>query len=282
VVGVANGGLEEGALGICWGIPAKHLEQLVLSNTAELPRANSVKLRFAADLQANVKTLPALSGVTLTRLRSRSFAQLAASADDALGLMQLATLFQVQHPENFLYDIYQDLQLGATLAVPQGATLRAQGDFIAVQGPGWPRISMLVQIRPVANAAETQRQAEMFERTVTQMDTPGTHVELDRAWSYLVPMQKGALRVSRKGAYRARMKDGFLQRDAYFFGTVATNGRAFLGVVAINGDDSMPTNMLDLQCAQGFAHQRCSTLVGERRAWAQMVLAAQFSTFPPS
>ncbi|MFZ4287481.1 S1 family peptidase [Variovorax sp. HJSM1_2] len=280
VVGVANGGLEEGAVGICWGIPAKHLEQLALSNTTELPRAQAVKLRFAADLQPNVKTLPALNGVTLTRLRSRSFAQLAASADDQLGLRQLANVFQAFQPEHFQYDIYQDLQLGATLAVPQGATLRTQGEFIGVQGPGWPRMSMLVQIRPVADAADTQRQAELFERLVTEMDTPGTQVALDPAWSYLAPMQKGALRVSRKGAYRARFKDGMLQRDAYFFGTVATNGRAFLGVVAINKDDSMPTNVLEVQCAQGLGHQRCPSLVGERRAWAQMVLAAQFSTFP--
>ncbi len=282
VVGVANGGLEEGAVGICWGIPAKYLEQLAQSSDTRLPRAAAIKQLFAADLQANVKTLAPLNGVTLTRLRSRTFAQLSASADDALGLRQLAMLFQVFQPENFKYDIYQDLQLGATLAVPEGSKLRSQGDFITVQGPGWPRMSMVVQIRSSANNAEAQRQSEMFEQAVTQLGTPGAFVTLDPAWSYLRPMQKGALVVNRKGAYRARMKDGFLQREAYFFGTVATNGRAFLGVSAVNIDDSAPTGMLEAQCMQGLGHPRCATLVDERRAWAQMVLAAQFSTFPPA
>ncbi len=281
VVGVANGGLEEGAIGICWGIPAKHLEQLAASTTTELPRANAVNLRFAADLQSNVKTLPRLNGVTLTRLRSRTFAQLAASADDELGLRQLATVFQAFHPETFRYDIYQDLQLGATLAVPEGATLRTQGDFIAVQGPGWPRMAMLVQVRATANDAESQHQSVVFERVVTQIDTPGTQVVQDPAWSYLGPMRKGALQVNRKGYYRGRFKDGMVQRDAYFFDTLATNGRAFLGVAAVNNDDSIPTNMMELQCAQGLGHARCPSLIAERRAWAQMVLAAQFSTFPP-
>lgn len=281
VVGVANGGLEAGAVGICWGIPAKHLAPLAQSSDNQLPRAVAIKQLFAADLQANVKTLPPLSGVTLTRLRSRSFAQLAATADDGLGLRQLAMLFQAFQPETFSYDIYQDLRLGATLAVPEGAALRSQGDFITVQGPGWPRMSMVVQIRSSANGAEAQRQSEMFERAVTQMATAGTLVTLDPAWSYLGAMQKGTLLVNRKGYYRVRLKDGFWQREAYLFGTYATNGRAFLGVAAVNIDDSVATGLLELQCVQGLSHPRCLELMDQRRAWAQWVLAAQFSTFPP-
>jgi hypothetical protein len=282
VVGIANGGLEQGAVGISWGIPAKHLADLQRSNDSRLPGVAAIKQLFSADLQANVKTLPKLGGVTLTRLRSRSFEQLAASADDALGLSQLATIFQVFDPLSFRYDIYQDLELGAALAVPEGAELRSQGGLIIVQGPGWPRMSMALQIRASADIHEAQAQSEAFEQAVTQEGAPGTMVVPDPAWTYLAPLQRGNLLVNRKAATRARLRNGFWQAEAYFFGTVATNGRAFLGVAAINKDNSDATNSLEMQCSHGYSHPRCPGLIAQLRAWAQLVLAAQFSTFPIS
>ncbi len=280
VVGVANGGLEEGAVGICWGIPAKHLTQLEQSSDTKLPRAAPVKELFAADLQASVRTLAPLNGVTLTLLRRRTFAQLAATADDQLGLRQLSQLFQVFQPDAFRYDVYQDLRLGATVVVPEGAELRAQGDFITVEGPGWPRMAMVAQVRASANVAEAQRQSESFERGVLELDSPGTHVTLDPQWSYLGAMQRGTLGVNRKGYFRSRLSGGLMRPDAYFFGTLATNGRAFLGMVARNIDDSPATRMLQAMCFKGEPLPQCPTLIDQNRAWAQMVLAAQFSTFP--
>ncbi|QPF74124.1 trypsin-like peptidase domain-containing protein [Roseateles sp. DAIF2] len=60
VAGVADGGLEEGAVGICWGIPAAQLEALRQSPDRQLPRSGRVRELFSADLAADVRPLPAL------------------------------------------------------------------------------------------------------------------------------------------------------------------------------------------------------------------------------
>ncbi len=279
VAGIANGGLEEGALGICWGIPATQLARLQQSADTRLPGAPRVAQLFAADLQADVKTLPRLAGVTLTKLRSRSFLQLAATADDQLGLAQLGNVFQGFQPASFRYDVYQDLSTGASVAVPEGARLFEQGDFIAVQA-GDGRMAMLLQVLPVRSLDEAQRVSLQFEQRITGYGTPGTNVMADPAWSYLQPMQRSGVIVNRKAAYRLRMVGGQWLRDAYFFGTEASNGRAFLGVAALNHDDSPMTNLREMSCFQGPNQPGCQQVIAQRRLWAQMVLGAQFSTFP--
>lgn len=280
VVGVANGGLEEGAIGICWGVPSTYLAQLARSTDTQLPRTPAIRQLFAADLQASVKTLQPMSGVTLTRLRSRTFEQLAASADDGLGLSQLATLFGAFQPWNFSFDIYQELGRGATLAVPEGSNLHEQGDTIVVQVAGWPRMSMQVQVRPLSHPDEAQWQSVRFEQMITQQNVPGVMVQADPQWSYLGAVRKSSLLVNRRGIYRSRIKDGIMQPDAYLFETMATDGKTFLGVAAINSDNSPATIFQEVQCAQWLNNPRCSSLFTERRSWAQMVIAAQFSTFP--
>lgn len=279
VAGIADGGLEEGALGICWGIPSRHLARLAQSGDTRLPGGRHLDQLFAADLQADVKTLPRLAGVTLTRLRSRTYAQLAASADDQLGLAQLSAVFQMFQPGRFRYDIYQDLDSGATLAVPEGARLVDQGDFIAV-GMGDTRMSMRVRVQAASGMAQAQALSERFEQDLTGLGTPGIAVLADPAWSYLQPMQRGRVIVNRKAAFRSRLMGGQWMREAYFFGTEATNGRAFLGVAAVNADDGPGVNGLEWACGQGQRDPRCPQVIAERRLWAQMVLGAQFSTFP--
>lgn len=279
VAGIANGGLEEGALGICWGIPASQLARLQQSGDTRLPGGQRVAQLFAADLQADVKTLPRLAGVTLTKLRSRSFGQLATTADDQLGLAQLSNVFFGFQPAGFRYDVYQDLATGASVAVPEGARLVEQGDFVAVQA-GDGRMAMLLQVLPARGLDDAQRLSLQFEQRVTGYGTPGVNVMADPSWSYLQPMQRGGVIVNRKAAYRLRLVGGQWQRDAYFFGTEASNGRAFLGVAAVNRDDSPMTNLREMSCGQAPQQPGCQQVIAQRRLWAQMVLGAQFSTFP--
>lgn len=279
VVGVANGGLEEGAVGLCWGIPAAHLNQLAQSVDATLPRGARVAQLFSADLRADVRALPPIAGVKLTKLRSRTYQQLAATADDQLGLAQLTSLFQMFNPGNFGYDIYQDLASGATVAVPEGAKLAPRGNDLIHVSVGDPQMSMVMQVRAARDEADAQAQSVEFERLLTGYGTPGVMLSPDPAWTYLQPLRRGSLLVARKAAMRAQLVAGQWMPTQYFFETVATNGRAFLGIGAINADATPATMAIESACGQGFAHPRCQQLVASRRTWAQMVLGAQFSTF---
>ncbi len=105
VVGIVDGGLESGAIGISWGIPASELQLLAQSTDNTLPNAPGITELFAADLDANVGKTQVVGDIRLTKLRSRSFQQLAETADDKLSLNQLASLFSGFNPYAFNYDI---------------------------------------------------------------------------------------------------------------------------------------------------------------------------------
>jgi S1-C subfamily serine protease len=278
VVGVVDGGLEDGAIGISWGIPASHLQRLAQSNVTQLPGAPRVAELFAADLQAEVEPTKTLGGVGLTKLRSRTYQQLAATADDKLGLAQLTLLFQGFDPNSFRYDVYQDLASGATVVVPEKARVSAQGSFIVVSA-GDSRMLMKIQIQGLASSAEAQGYALAFEQQLVELGG-GVVVAPDPAWSYLVPIIRSGVTINRKAIYRGVFLGGQLQPDRYYFETLATNGRSLLAVAAVNNDSSLPTMNLEAACSRGFADERCAELFRARRVWAQMVLGVQFSSFP--
>ena len=278
VVGIVDGGLEDGAIGISWGIPASHLPRLAQSTVTQVPGVSRIAELFAADLQADVEPTKALGSFGLTKLRSRTYQQLAATADDKLGLAQLTVLFQMFDPNSFRYDVYQDLASGATVVVPEGAQISAQGSFIAVS-TGDRRMSMKIQVKGLVNPNEAQLHALAFEQQLVGLG--GNVVAApDPAWSYLVPITRSGVTINRKGIYRGVYQGGLLQPDKYYFETLATNGRSLLGVAAVNDDSSVPTVNLEAACGQGLADPRCEELWRSRRVWAQMVLGVQFSSFP--
>ncbi|HEY1090645.1 MAG TPA: serine protease, partial [Burkholderiaceae bacterium] len=278
VVGVADGGLEEGAVGICWGVPASQLEALRQSRDRALPGSRRVRELFSADLAADVQAGPRTGDVNLTKLRSRSFAQLAASVDDQLGMAQLSVGFAMFKPEYFRYDIYQDLRSGATLAVPEGAKLRAAGAYIEAN-VGDPRYALRIQVLASESHAQAVTQAQAFEFALAKPG-PGKTVQVDPQWSYFQPIMRGPVLVNRKAYARFGMQGGMPSGEQYFFETIATNGRSFLGVAAINNDVRPATLMLEQACGMGQPDPRCAAVYRSRSLWAQLVLGTQFASFP--
>lgn len=278
LVGIANGGLEDGAVGICWGIPAAQLQRLALSTVTRTPGAPRVAALFSADLQASVAPTQRVGEFGLTKLRSRSYAQLAGSADDQLGLAQLSQLFQMFNPNQFRYDIYQEQRTGATVVLPEGARLSAQGDWISVDA-GDARMSMRLQLKALHQPADAQPLASNFEMALTQPG-PGVVLMGDPQWSYLQPMSRYGVTVHRKAIYRSLLVNGMPMPQQYFFETLATNGSSLLAVAAVNLDSTVPTANFELACAQGLRDGRCPLLMRQRALWAQMVLGVQFSSFP--
>jgi len=278
LVGIADGGLEDGAVGICWGIPAAHLQRLAQSTVTRTPGAARVAALFSADSQASVAPTQRVGEFGLTKLRSRSYAQLAGSADDQLGLAQLSQLFQMFNPNQFRYDVYQEQRTGATVVLPEGARLSAQGDWI-VADTGDARMSMRLQLKALGQPAEAQQLAANFEFALTQPG-PGVVLMGDPQWSYLQPMTRYGVTVHRKAIYRNVVFNGMPVPQQYFFETLATNGRSLLAVAAVNMDNSPPTANFEIACSQGLRDGRCPLLMRQRALWAQMVLGVQFSSFP--
>lgn len=280
VCGIADGGLEEGAIGICWGIPSTQLDSLLSSNIRRTPGASKLKQLFAADLQADVGPVVGSADGTLTKLRTRSFSQLAATVDDSLGLAQLAQYFGVFRPSEFNYDVYQNDTTGASVALPAGASVRSEAGFLVARTPE-RGMKILMRIQRVASDMETQLASQRFVRDVTGADLPETILQPDQAWSNLLPVRRGALLVWRGGTLIAKSSStGFPQPKAYVFQALATNGRGFFGVAALKEDASLPTRQFEQACIMGGADPGCAKVFEQARTWAQMVLGVQFSSFP--
>lgn len=282
VVGIVDGGLESGAIGISWGIPASELEKLASSSVTQLPGLPGIGELFAADLEADVQETKVFGSVRLTKLRSRTLAQLAATADDQLGLSQLATFFSANppyfSPETFRYDIYQDMDSGATIAVPEGAEIIAQDDYF-IASVGDSRMEMLFIIQRVNDYSDAQYKAVTLEQRLVEQEY-GTQVMPDPAWSYLVPMNNFGIVVNRKALLKSRFDGLMWQPEKYYFETLATNGATLLGVAAVNNNNTPQMLQMESFCVQGYNNFECAEIIRSREVWAQMVLGVQLASFP--
>jgi hypothetical protein len=243
-----------------------------------VPGAAEIAELFAADLQAEVGRTQVVGNFRITKLRSRTFQQLAATADDQLGLSQLALSFSMFDPYSFRYDIYQDIESGAIVVVPEGAQLSGQGNF-TVASTGDPRMEMKFQITQIQNQLNVQNQSVLFEQQLTQLNKH-SQVFTDPAWSYLLPMVRFGVMINRKGIYRNVFNGLAWQTDKYYFETLAFNGNTLLAVAAVNNDNTPQTIQMEMLCSQGLNYPQCTLLIRSRQVWAQMVLGVQFASFP--
>ncbi len=278
VVGVVDGGLEAGAIGICWGIPASVLHRLSQSNINQTPGSATIDELFSVDLQANVTHNQNIGNLSLIKLRSRSFQQLVSTADDQLGLTQLALLFTMFNPYSFRYDIFQDLVSGAIVVVPEGSVLYQSGNFI-VADMGDPRMELKFQINRTINQKEAQNLSLLFEEQLTGIDN-FSQVIVDPQWSYLLPVTSFGVMINRKGIYRNTFNNYVPQTDKYYFETLAYNGNTLLAVAAVNNDNTPQTLQMEMLCGQGYNYQDCPQIIRSRQLWAQYVLGVQLASFP--
>ena len=279
VVGIADGGLENGAVGICWAIPSAHLQNLEASKVKSLPNFDRVRELFAADLQADVGQTVKVGNLNLTKIRSRTFKQLAETADDKLGLIQLATIFQMFGPSNFKYDIYQELESGATIVVPEHADI-IYGNGVYTINFDNQRMEMKFWISPVASPIDQQEVSVKFENELSNGESQ--LLAVDPQWSYMVPVNFNNITVRRKALYKNRFEDMIVKPEKYFFEAFATNGTVLISIAAINNNNSYEINQKEQMCIFDNALAGCHALLNDRSLWAKMVLAVQLTSFPMS
>jgi hypothetical protein len=145
VIGIVDGGIENGVIGLNWCIPSSKIAKLLLSKE-DVDAISSRKIEkshivFSYDYceAVNSKTVTSSNSLgTFSLTRSRSLKQLANNSEVQLGMRQIISAFPPTSPEiyeNFAYDIYEDAAGGA-LVVPKGVNLLSanNGNFIGTQG----------------------------------------------------------------------------------------------------------------------------------------------------
>jgi S1-C subfamily serine protease len=280
VVAIADGGLENGAAAISWGIPVKYLSQLQSSNeplTAPQSAQSAVPHElFAAESETKNLGQFTCSGLVLTKLRTAPYSQLIQSVDDPIGLSQLIQFFAV-NPTGFQFDIYQHLPSGATFALPAGAAMSAdpQGDCVATLSSGITQIKL--QLASLPSALLAQQRSLVFEQTIVGGNTQGWVI--DPQWTNLLPINRFDGMIVRRRAYMHVQTYPMMFQDGYLFEALGERNNVFIGSAAIYH--------VDPALSQGIMSCRLTNFAGncgEARTvtteWVQSVLAIQLTTFP--
>jgi hypothetical protein len=280
VVAIADGGLENGAAAISWGIPVKYLSQLQTSNEpltgSQLAQAAVPHELFAAESETKNLGEFTCSGLALTKLRTAPYSQVVQSVDDPLGLSQLIQFFAV-NPSGFQFDIYQHLPSGATFVLPAGAQISAdaQGDCVATSSSGI--IQMKLQLASLPSAAQAQQQSLMFEQMIVGGNTRGWVV--DPHWTNLMPISRFDGMVVRRRAYIHVQTFPAMFQDGYLFEALGERNGVFIGAATMyHVDPALSQRILSCRLTNYAGNcEGARTLMSE---WVQSVLAIQLTTFP--
>ncbi len=253
LMGIADGGLENGAAGISWCINSTHIITLETS-TESSPVLNQSKINslFAAEEYENRETpvyAVSLNGLTFKKVKTRTFAQMdftgKFSSMDAFGLTQLLATFSMFNYSAFEYDVYLEESSGATIVLPAGETLTADGILMVA---GTEKIKYFLAVSKTFNA---QASSEYFESLI--MPYYFTNWLSDPAWSYPSPYPGANNSLIRRRAYFGNGNRNYL------FEALAANQQFFLGAAARRDNYLMSQ--------------------ADTEAWARYAIAIQLTSF---
>ena len=128
LIGIGNGGLENGASNVSWVIPARFLDELTASTMTSLPdQLGKAQQSFSADLdlgQEDYREI-AYEGFVFVKTKTRTLAEILESSDDPEGLLDVFSMFEDYRVayETLQFDIYEDLENGLIIAMPNDMNL---------------------------------------------------------------------------------------------------------------------------------------------------------------
>lgn len=278
---IADGGVSHGITHVSWAIPVRYLADLAASieptaafaapnghlSAAEVARAQV----FSADfVKPDARSINC--GTARLRLARRlTLAEARIGNDSPLALQQIETGVGGASPA-LPFDVYEDAVSGATVAVPAGAELRAEG-------PAWCRaqvltglIDMLVSVTTMpagSNADLIARQFELFAQT-----QPTTYWSPDADWTYATPFYRpDGLLVFRK-AWFHWVPNQYNRPTEYMFETLAARNGTFIGVAALRHAD-LPMVL----CQVGALPPAQCPPPAYMQAWGHVALSVHLSTF---
>ena len=284
VIAIADGGLKHGTTEDGWAIPAEQLAVLESSPDAlDKLSVHRSDLLFAASPTGISSPPVTCGGGVFKHLKTVSYSELLLTTDDAVGLQQLMSVSKLDSA-SFAFEVFQDLQTGATVALPMGETLLANAGLCLATSAGGGVTTRVVLLDAGADLTG-QTSTIQFETQVMGMP-PNTGWWVAPAFSYLspLPVTGGGTSLRKNWVHylpfpSAPMQLNFQQFDATQFETVAQHGRAILGVTALNVKWSPLVVQTQQAClVNPNISQFCPEALQDYRDWIASVLAVHLST----
>lgn len=279
LVAIADGGLEAGAAGASWGIPVDYLPALP-GSTDRMPGGGArVVSLFAVDFTSEAGIAVRCGDLSLQRLRTRPFNEIARSTDDPLGLSQLRNVL-AWADRQFYVDIYQDLESGATVVAPNAISFQTTGPGGCVARAADGALEFHVRGSRIETPQSNQQlwMQEVQSRTIAleeQAFPDAFRWQPDFQWSYKAPVfRPDGLMVRRKAAGLFTAPNPMDLPNQYAFETLAARGPAAVGIVAKNLDYPRMS-----ACLQNLHFWPCPAR-DVLQLWAQLVWSTHLATFP--
>lgn len=283
VVGVADGGLENGAAGIDWALPVKYLTTLLTSPEDVQAGANMLgnAHQFSADINAVNGPVLQCGDLTFKQVRNMSLTDALHGTDDPLGLQQLIQAFQ-QNPASLTFSVYRHAESGATLVFPAGSTPThtAKGCVAAVPGS---TVSLKVEIRSYATEADVLSLSQQFDLGLRT--APILAWIVDPYWTNPVPRVRfDGFMVRRESLIKIVDMGQGPQPVEGLFNTFAAKRGTLVEVAAYNST-SVAADTQKLQIclynptAPGCDNASQAKALKHIHDWASTVLAVHLATF---
>ncbi len=134
LIGIGNGGLENGASNVSWVIPARFLDELTASRVTTLPTdLAKAQQSFSADLDVTEDYQEIVfDDFVFVKTKTRTFAELASSSDSPSDLREVGSLTDelgyTVDLDALEFDIYEDLKHGIIITLPKDIALLVGSD----------------------------------------------------------------------------------------------------------------------------------------------------------
>jgi hypothetical protein len=281
VVAVADGGLKHGTTEDSWAIPSYNLAALETSpEPLTKMTGQRSSLLFAATPGSSAEPAIQCGGGNFRHLKTVSYPEVVLTADDVRGLQQLVVASGI-NPTNFSFEVYQDLQTGASVVLPAGEILVAgAGTCVATSLGG--SVTTRVRMADASSDMTGTAAALQFEFQVMGIG-PGWIIA--QAFSYLqpLPVVGGGISLRKDWVHYVPFPGtgqlNFEQFDAQQFETLALRGKSLLGVVAQNNRWNPTVAQTQQACrANANISSFCPQALQDSSEWIESVLAVHLST----
>lgn len=208
LAGIICGGREKGSASITWGVPAEQLKRLLTAPVGEPTMGEGATeilfSTFPADLSRTTNpsavnlAIKNSGNYTFTHTRTRSLGYLIATADNQ---QQIAVLRNNAAASGILdklqkrkLDIYECLETGAVIVMPQGTQLEARRgkrrEFFADPGGGFEVLIRTASYKGIKEAFEGGQKPMDFELINDEDLHSGYKATIDRNFSDIVPWRR--------------------------------------------------------------------------------------------
>ena len=314
LVAIVDGGLDRDASSISRGIAVNRLSDLMSSNGSTImrPCGSNTGVTFSADriLTKENSDVVQTNGFTPVKTKTRTVEEMMATVDDPVSLRELAnqTVGAIGEPGYMIlkYDIYEDLESGAVICVPEGAQLEKRGDHLIAEFPNY-HMAFMVELQRVSNPNALlwnrfNEAANKFQQRIVERDQNryfGKHpfddryymYQPDSSMSYIEPQIRNDEIVVNRISYM-----GYLANTDYYgnpldqepfsysFQTLFGKGDIFLGAVALNDDSRAEyaeevTGCILSGACETIAPSDCSSTCYKVRTWLSLVLGTYMNGF---